>query len=247
MENRLPAALTALIVLNAVHAGTLLFADTTKIQPVEVTATENVPFAPGGTIHVKDSFGSLSVEGWDRSEVEVTAVKSMGYDSGPAQRAVQRMDAVHIVTTRGSDSDLTISTTRPARPSRFKYPLGTGREAVVEYRIRVPRNSHLVIGHAGGYVAVTGVTGNIEATSPRGDIVLMLPDLSGYAIDAHTKIGVVTADVAGATHMKHLTSESFSRGDASSPRRLSLRMGFGGITIKEIPPEALAPAGADIR
>lgn len=231
----------------AIGMGAPLFADTPPVQPVQVTATERVNFAPGGTIRLKDSFGSLSVEAWDQAEVEVTVVKSMGYDPRPAPKAAERLDAVHVVTMRQSDSELEISTTRPARPSRFKHPLGIGREAVVEYRVRVPRNSRLVISHASGYISVMGVTGNIEATDSRGDIVLMLPDLAAYSIDAHTKIGVVTSDLAGAIRNKHLFGENFTRGEASLPRRLSLQMGFGGITIKELPKEAVTPAPTDGR
>lgn len=243
MLHRLAVLIFGFSVLSVVP----LFADTATTQPVEVTSTEHVSFAPGGTIRLKDSFGYLSVEGWDQSDVEVTVVRSMGYDPRPARQATQRMEGVHIVTAHGADNELTISTTRPAHPSRFKHPFGTGREAVVEYRIRVPRNSHLVMDHADGYVSVTGVTGNIEASDRRGDIVLMLPDLAKCSIEARTKAGVVTADVPGAIHRKHLMGENFSRGDASLTRRLSLRMGFGGITIKEIPPEAIAPAPGDAR
>lgn len=91
------------------------------------------------------------------------------------------------------------------------------------------------------------MTGNIEATSPRGDIILMVPDLAKCVIDAHTKIGVVTSDVGGATRRKHLFGENFTHGDASLSRRLSLQMGFGGITIKETPPESMTPVMADSR
>jgi hypothetical protein len=112
----------------------------------------------------------------------------------------------------------------------------------VEYHIRAPRNSNLVIHQTGGYVSVMGMIGNIDATNGRGDIVLMLPDLAKYSIDAHTKFGLVTSDIAGATHNKHLTGENFSCGNSSLTRKLVLKMGFGGITIKELPPQAVTPA-----
>lgn len=215
---------------------TRLFADTGAAQPVVVTTTEHVDFAPGGTIRVQDSFGSVIVEGWDQPGVELTVVRSMGFISTPAQaatqRATQQMEAVHVTMGRGSGTELTVSTSRPA-PRSFAHPLRPSSGVTVEYHIRAPRNSHLVINHAGGQISVTGMTGDIEATSRRGDIVLLLPDLAAYSIDAHTKLGVVTSDTAVATRVK------------ASPgsHRLVLRMGFGGIEIKELPHEAVTPSG----
>jgi len=213
-----------------------LIADSPAPRPVEVTNTEHVNFAPGGTIRLQGSFGNLSVEGWDKDEVEVTVIKSLGFVSEPADRTKQQLDAVRVVTERKSGTELAISTTAP--PPGFLGHLHLKRyDVAVEYRIRVPRNSNLVISHA-GYISVTGTTGNIDATDRRGDIVLMLPDLAAYSIDAHTKAGIVTSDVAATIRKKHMTGENLSHGDAPTSHRLVLRMGFGGITIKELPREA---------
>ena len=225
--------------VGALAAGLPLIANTPASQPVESSKTENVKFAPGGTIRLKDSFGSLTVEGWDRPEVEVTVVKSLGYVSEPQQRSSQRLDGVHVVTARKSDTELEISTTAPS-PGFFGHLLLKGHDVALEYRIRAPRNSHLEIHHA-GYISVMGMTGDIDASDRRGDIVLMLPNLAAYSIDAHTKTGLVTSDVAATIHRKHLVGESVTHSDAALPHKLVLRMGFGGITIKELPPEAVTP------
>lgn len=218
-----------------------LLADTTTTQPVQVTSTEHVNFAAGGTIRVNNAAGYLSVDGWDQPEVEITVVKSLGYDREPAVRATALLEKTQIAIQHISNTELAISTTRTGPNGRFHNPFGIDRAVMVEYRIRVPRNSHIMIDHADGYASVTGVTGNIEASSRRGDIILMLADLASYAIDAHTKLGAVTADVTGATRRKRLTGETFRYGDASLAHKLSLDMGFGGITIKELPPEAVTP------
>ena len=234
-----------LLGLSVLTAGSLP-ADTAS-QPVQTTHTESVDFAPGGTIHVNDSSGYLSIEAWDQPRIEISLVKTMGYDSEPADQAARRLDSVTISTKRNAENDFVISTTRVRTHNRFTHAIGFGRDAAVEYVIRVPRTSHLVISHANGYVAVTGVTGSIDADNHRGDIVLMLPNLAGYLIDAHTKVGVVTSDLAGSTHMKHLTGETFSHGDGTLAHKLTLRMGFGGITIKELPSESFSPAAASTK
>jgi hypothetical protein len=122
-----------------------------------------------------------------------------------------------------------------------KRVLHVGIHADADYVIRVPRNSHLVVTHANGYVGITGVAGDIEANNRRGDIVLMLPDLARCDIDARTKVGSVTSDVNGRTSNHWITGETYASGK-DQPRRLKLRMGFGGITIKEMPAEAIGPA-----
>jgi len=114
--------------------------------------------------------------------------------------------ACTVVTDRKSDTELEIATTSPSA-GFFGHLLLKGHDVALEYRIRAPRNSHLEINHA-GYISVAGMTGDINATDRRGDIVLMLPDLAAYTIDAHTKAGLVTSDVAAVTHKKHLVARS---------------------------------------
>ncbi len=225
--------------IGALAAGLPLTANTPASQATKTTKTETVKFAPGGTIRLNNSFGTLTVEGWDRAEVEVTVVKSLGFVSEPEQRSKDRLDSVHVVTERRSDTELEISTTAPS-PGFFGHLLLKGHDVALEYRIHAPRNSHLEIHHA-GYISIAGMTGDINATDRRGDIVLMLPNLAGYSIDAHTKAGLVTSDLDGTTRRKHLVGENLTRGDAAVPHKLVLRMGFGGITIKELPPEAVTP------
>jgi hypothetical protein len=207
-----------------------LFADTGLPQPVRIETTDHVKFAPGGTIHIEKSSGEVTVTGWDQPEVEVTVVRSLGYLSQPEAEEKRRLDSVQVTTERKSDAEVTIATKTP--PPGFLGHLhlkGTG--VTVEYRIRVPRNSNLVI-HHDGYVAVTNVTGNINATDRRGDIVLMLPDLAAYSVDAHARLGVVSSDKPAAS------------AGASPQHTLKLRMRFGGITIKELPKEALVDTTA---
>jgi hypothetical protein len=199
-------------------------------QRVEVTKTERVNFAPGGIIRVNGSYGTLNVEGWDRPEVEIAVVKSTQqyYETKQRENAATRLERVRITTERVSDTELAISTHQD-------------RKISVDYEIRVPRDSRLEIHHGSGQVLVANVTGDIQATGHRGDLLLMLPDTGAYSIDAKTKVGVVTSDFAGDLHRRgYLLGERFSSPCAT--HRVYLRMGFGGITIKSVSPEAEPPA-----
>ena len=197
-------------------------------QRVEVTKTERINFAPGGIIRINSSYGTLNVEGWDRPEVEIAVVKSTEQYYEPKQRekGASLLDRAHISTERVSDTELAISTHQDRKTS-------------VDYEIRVPRDSRLDI-HGTGQVLVANVTGDIQATGHRGDLVLMLPDTGAYSIDAKTKVGVVTSDFAGDLHhRRYLLGERFAGPPAS--QRIYLRVSLGGITIKSVPPEAEPP------
>jgi len=233
-------------------------------QPAQVTTTERVSFATGGTIRITGSYGDLNVEGWDQPAVEITVIKSMPYDfkRQHPEAATQRLDRVRVVTQRGSDTELTISTVVPSRdkpfgggadfrPESLVLPHSNKGGVSLEYQIHAPRDSKLVIHHGTGSVSVAGVTGDIEATCGRGDILLWLPpgsDAPGsYAIDAKVKFGHVSSELEGAALNQFLIGQRFERTNPPPSRRLYLRMGFGGITIKEIPHEAIGPVAANVK
>jgi hypothetical protein len=196
----------------------------------EITATKRVAFAAGGSIRVEDSYGDLTIEGWDQPEVEVIAIKSMPYDykRKHPEEAARHLDAVRIDAELKSDRELVISTTRPNRDS-----------VNVEYRIHIPRNSNLVIHQGKGSVFVNDVSGSIEATCRRGDIMLALRDSEKYSIDAKTKFGVVTSDLEGDPFLRrYRLGERYLTPSEPTAHRIHLQVGFGGIAIKALPPEA---------
>ncbi len=198
-------------------------------QPRQVTNTQHIDFAPGGAIHIDGSYGILRVEGWDRPEVAVTVTKSLtyGYERKHPDKAKRRLDGLRVVAERRSPTELAISTT--------KSSLG------IEYEIQVPRNSSLAIHHRVGFVSVSGVTGDIDATCRRGDLVLWLPEKGSYAIDARSKVGTVASDFPGNFAVRYLVGQRYTHEDPSPSRRIHLRARFGGITIQPILPESEAP------
>jgi hypothetical protein len=220
-------------------------------QSFETTSTERVNFTPGGTIHLQNSYGYLSVEGWDEPEVEITVTKSTDkfYEPRQENRAKRNFDDIQVATKRNSDHDVAISTTLPARNSLFTSVLPSGRIVVTwplqknkrgittECRIRVPRTSRLVIQHDKGYVWVSDVTGDIEVRSHTGDMIVLLPDPGPYSIDARTRMGSVTSDFAGRTKSQFLIGTRFGLASEDEPvKQVHLRMGRGSITIKNGPP-----------
>ena len=241
---RHPCAI-ALLVLGAVAVALPLSGE--NQQPVQVSSTERVDFPPGGTIRINGSYGYLVVEGWDQPALEITVTKSLPRPGESKTQDQDRLEGIHVATNRSSTTELTISTTLPSRHGDwvpFMPPSKTGGVAT-EYEIQVPRDSRLAIQNRAGYVFVNGVAGDIEASVSRGDIVLMLPDSGTYSIDAKTKLGAVSSDFDGSVLSRYLVGQNFARTPKPPSQHLYLRMGFGGITIKAVPPEGEAPVLVD--
>jgi hypothetical protein len=216
-------------------------------QTFDVTNTEHVPFASGGTIRFIDSYGYLSVEGWDEPEVQVTVIKSTNkfYEPSQQDEAKARLERIRVTTERRSDTELAITTLRASRNGGWAPPLPKTTKAgvTVELRVLVPRDSRLVIRHDNGYVWVSDVTGDVEVRSSTGDMIVELPDPGPYVIDARTRLGSISSDLIGKGRNQYLVGTRFGYMGEAPARRIYLRMGRGSISVKKGPPSA--PFGKD--
>jgi hypothetical protein len=218
-------------------------------QSFEAISTERVKFPPGGAIRVDHSYGYLTVEGWDEPEVEIILTKSTGRFLEPERKeqAAKAFEQIRVVAERRSDQELTISTALPDRrgfpysilPSRqiiFTMPKKTTLGVTVDCTVHVPRDSRLTVHQDHGYVWVSDVAGDIEVDSHTGDMTVLLPEPGPYSIDARTRLGSVSSDVAGSGHKQFLVGTHFVHAGQAPSRRIYLRMGRGSITIKSGPP-----------
>jgi hypothetical protein len=210
-------------------------------QSFEVTHTERVPFAPGGTIRLNNSYGYLTVEGWDDPEVEITVIKSTDsfYEPSRQERAERPFEQIRVVTERHSDKELAISTILPVR-HRFLLLQKAKSGVTVECRIHVPRDSRLVVHHDNGYVWVSDMTGDLDVRSHTGDMIVMLPDAGLYSIDARARVGSVSSDITGKSLSRLsqlLVGSHFDYASPTPKRRIYLRMGRGSIEILQDLPD----------
>ena len=204
-------------------------------QPFEQSSTQNIKFAPGGTIRINDSYGHLTVEGWDEQEVRVTVIKSTNsfYDPSQEEEVAQRFEKIQIATERRSDNELAITTRLPSRNGTWAPPLRnrTKLGIMLEYRILAPRDTHLVVKHDNGYVWVSDLTADVEVKSHTGDMIVALPDPGAYSIDARTRVGSVSSDWYARNRNQFLLGTHYAYSDNASKHRIFLRMGRGSITI----------------
>jgi hypothetical protein len=235
---------TLFLSLGVLTAALPLLAEEEFPHSFEVTTTERMKFAPGGTIRLNGSYGYLSVDGWDEPQVEITVIKSTDRFFEPRQQeeAKQRLDLIHVTTEHTSETELSITTTRPARHNTWAHllPRTTTEGVTVDLQIHVPRDSRLNIRHDMGYVWVSDVTGEIDAASHTGDMIVMLPDPGPYSIDAKTHLGSITSDFTGSGIKQFVTGTKFIRTGEGPARRIHLRMGRGSITVKKSPPPEFA-------
>lgn len=205
-------------------------------QKARVVDTEQMVFASGGTIEIQDSFGQVSVEGWDRPEIELTVIKTTQktYSSIEMPHAIAELDRILVGTERPSDNHLIIST---AFPDRSIGKLLRGKSNVqLEYHIRAPRRIRLIVRHDVGEVNVSDIVGDILVTARVGDISLHLSPEARYAVDAKAKIGDVCSEWGNATR-EHVIGAKALNPSGPPAYELYLRVGIGDITVHKLPGE----------
>jgi len=209
---------------------------------VTVTETKALDAAPSGTLHLENSRGEVTIEGWDQPRVQITVVKSttgLFRATDPAERdaAAHLLDHAQVKSERSGD-EILISTQVP-RSDRGRL--------IIDYHINAPRASKIVIGAASGGVYITGMAGDIQASLKQGELTLVLPGTAGYGIHARAKFGEVYSALDGGSggndQRHHLLGHSLETGEgvstapnptAGAPapaHKLHLRVGFGDIAI----------------
>src|SRR5215831_14285938 len=87
---------------------------------------ETYPLQPGGTFDLQNVNGPVEVQGWDRNEVEVHAVKTAKQRESDLERVSIEVEA--------KPNAVTVAT---------RYPQDEGVEVAVEYTIHVPHGAHV--------------------------------------------------------------------------------------------------------
>lgn len=206
-------------------------AQTAKSEPQKVTVstTELIPFANGVSVHLKDTFGEVHVEGWERNEVEVSLTRrtQKKYALDAQANQTRRLEKIKVVTTKDASGSLLVETKNI--PFMFKNNLE------LEYKVKVPQAIYLKVIHSIGEVQIKNIIGDIEATCKIGELVLELPEKERYDVDARVKIGDVESDFGGKyNRQKLLGAKLTDEVNRSEPHKLYLRVGIGEIGVKKM-------------
>ncbi len=127
--------------------------------------TDSVEFGAGGTISVTGApLGSISIEGWNKNEIEVSAEIEM--------QAASEADLAQLATVNSFVIDQDFNTTRIVSVGTFdkdymkrtakKFPKHLlGMPFKIDYKIKVPRYADLNINGGNGDFTLSGVDGEI--------------------------------------------------------------------------------------
>ena len=191
-------ALAALMVVlpPAVHAAR---ADTEKVD-------RTIAFQPGGTLHLKNFSGRVTITATDQPQVVIHAVRN-------ASR--EQLDRVKL-DIQSSGDEITINANKKMSSSWHLFHNSDVVET--DFDIQVPAKTALELSVFSSPVSVTGVqgseqvkgfsspitlrdvTGPVEAHTFSGDIDVRSADWkSGAALDAHTFSGDITLQVPKTT------------------------------------------------
>jgi len=212
-------------------------AQTVAKREAEIKTTQSLEFDAKGVIQIVDSHGSVKVEGWDKDEVELTVTKrtQKKYGEKDLSKAAKGLERVKVAMELvGETSMLVINTTYPSWTPGRMFRGKTNLD--LNYLIKVPRQSALLIKHGIGDLHVADVSGDIEATASIGEIELKLPEGQHYAVDARARIGDVSSEFGQATRRQGLFSVGAKlTGEPDAPtRRIFVRIGIGDIQVTKL-------------
>jgi hypothetical protein len=216
-----------------VLAGSLsLMASESDRKRLEIETVQSTRFAPDGDILIRDSFGELFVEGWDRPEVEITVLKGTRrrYAAAEQDKALEYLNSIEVVAVVDGGDRLLVTTAFPDR--NLSRPFRGKSNVELVYKIKAPRNCNLAIEHDTGIVNVKNITGNVNVTARFGEITMRVPETGNYNLNARTRIGEVDTDFPGQSARKFLT-QTFQNNAGAATSQIHLRLGIGSINIRK--------------
>ncbi|HEX4545415.1 MAG TPA: DUF4097 family beta strand repeat-containing protein [Candidatus Acidoferrum sp.] len=204
---------------------------------------QSYPLQPGGSFELQNVNGAVEVQGWDRNEIEIHAVKTAKSRESDLERVAieveARPDSVSVAT---------------------RYPQNEGVEVAVEFTVHVPHSAHVEhIGTVNGTLRISGLEvledlhtvngnievfeagGNIHAHTTNGNVHLELAHLRDKnGATAETTNGslvlAVPSDTQADLEARCLNGNFFSElpiavESSQRPREVHGKLGHGGVPI----------------
>ncbi|MCP4612313.1 MAG: DUF4097 domain-containing protein [Planctomycetes bacterium] len=141
------------------------------------TSKFDAPLAPGSILALENDVGSITIDGQDVTNCDVTAAITV---KAPTEKeAKELVEQIKIELKQDGDT-LTVKTTRPRRKRR--------RSISINFKITVPKQTALQISGDVGEIQVSNITENIKAQTDVGKI--SCKEISGD-IDLKVDVGKV--------------------------------------------------------
>jgi hypothetical protein len=187
-----------ILLLLAILLGTanLIFPQTApEVQLLTRTSTrhETRRFAYGGTVTLIGApRGSVTVEGWSRNEVQLTASIEL---KGPTEADLDQLAAVNTFVFDEDLNHISVLTTGTHDRAFMKRAAKSFPKKLlnlpwkIDYRLRVPANTDLEINAGHGPVKLSGVEGSMRVTATESETALTL---TGGVLSTTVTAGVIT-------------------------------------------------------
>ena len=160
------------------------------------TRRETKRFSYGGTITLIGApRGSVTVEGWQRSEVELTANVEL---KAPTEADLDQLARVNTFVFDEDLNHLSVLTTGTHDRTFMKRSAKNFPKQLlnlpwkIDYRLRVPVNTDLEINAGHGDVKLTGVEGALRVTATESETALTL---TGGTVSTTVAAGAITLTI----------------------------------------------------
>jgi hypothetical protein len=195
------------------------------------TQRETRRFGYGGTVTIVGApVGSITIEGWSQSEVQVTADIEQ---QAPSEADLNRLATVNKFVFDDDANHISILTTGThdkafMRKAAKDFPKDLlAMPWKVDYRVRVPVNTDLEVNGGHGNIKLSGVEGAIRITQTEGDATMIMTG------------GIVSATVASGNVVLSVPARSWRGGGAD------VRVAVGTLTF-ELPVGFSGDIDADV-
>jgi hypothetical protein len=180
---------------------------------------------PGETLVVDTRIGDVTVQGWNEPRVEVEAEKLVR--AGSEKKARKLYEQIR-VTLASADREVHL---RAQFPPRRPWRLFRGATKLsVNFTIRMPAQSNLVLKCVDGDIRIRGVRGDIQARVGYGDVEVAVPSMWHVrSLDARAFLGYAQSS------LQFEGSAGFGRRlrfwNELGEQDVTVRVRFGGIHV----------------
>lgn len=218
-------------VLRTIGLTLLVLASATAAEAVTLKDkfTKTSPLKQGGTVTIENTNGGITLEAWDRPEIQIEAEKRVKADDEDIAKKV--LAAIKFDIKADADS-FHIKTIMPKKDNGFfDWLTGNQANASVTYRVRVPRQVALEVDNTNGGIKLTGTRGRATLSTTNGG--LELDGTAGQIRLDTTNGGISVANAAG-TVQAETTNGGIDVQLSQVPdgADLSFVSTNGGITVK---------------
>jgi DUF4097 and DUF4098 domain-containing protein YvlB len=163
-------------------------------ETVKETFQKTYPLQAGGELRVENTNGGITVEAWDRNEVQVEAIKQVRAANAEKAREGLKLLRIEVQPSAGA---LQILTKYPRNEGDgfFDWLSGSSVSMSVTYKIKAPRELVSNLESTNGGVRLVGTRGRAQLSTTNGGV--SVEDVEGNIRLRSTNGGLTVVNAAG--------------------------------------------------